>query len=130
LEKWDGQSNLTFDESAQVDHFGSGSVAVIAAAAHWKRDLAAYARFWIDWTYRYHGEFCPLKPNTRNPVTIGGQPGVLLGYNCGILINHAVTVHNGVGYVFSFRDPAVDAATDPTDHATFAKILRSVEFPD
>jgi hypothetical protein len=130
LEKWDGQSDLTFDYSAQVDHFGSGSTAVIAAAAPWKRDLAAYARFWVGWTERYHGEDCPPEPDTRNPITIAGEPGVLLAYNCGIVINQAITVRNGVGWVFSFRDLGVAAATDPTDHATFLKILRSVQLPD
>ena len=61
---------------------------------------------------------------------MGGQPGVLLAYNCGILINIAATVHHGVGYWFAFRDPAVAAATDPADHAAFMDILRSVQFPD
>jgi hypothetical protein len=130
LDKWDGQSGLTFDYSAQVDQFGSASTAVFAVAAHWKRDLAAYTRFWIVWNARYHGEHCPPAPNTRNPITIGGQPGVLLAYNCGILINIAATVHSGVGYSFSFRDLGVQAATDPTDHATFLNILRSVQLPD
>jgi hypothetical protein len=54
---------------------------------------------------------------------------VLLAYNCGILINHAVTVHHGVGYDFAFRDPTVAAATDPTDHAALLDILGSVQFP-
>jgi hypothetical protein len=54
---------------------------------------------------------------------------VLLEYNCGILINMAATVRHGVGYVFVFRDDSVQAASDRTDHAVFAQILRSVEFP-
>jgi hypothetical protein len=65
----------------------------------------------------------------RNRVTIGGQPGVLLAYNCGILINFALTVDHGVEYWFVFVDQGVPAATDPTDHAPFLKMLSSVQFP-
>ncbi|MDQ6682124.1 MAG: hypothetical protein M3Y88_02495 [Chloroflexota bacterium] len=52
-----------------------------------------------------------------------------MSWNCGILINVAVAVHNGTGYTFVFRDPAVQAATDPTDHRTFIDLLKSVRFP-
>ena len=55
---------------------------------------------------------------------------MLLGYNCGILVNIAATVHRGVGYAFFLADDSVQAATDPADHATFDKILRSVQFPE
>jgi hypothetical protein len=44
------------------------------------------------------------------------------------LINVAATVHGGTGYHFVFRDPAVAAATDPTDKATFSALLSSVTF--
>ena len=54
---------------------------------------------------------------------------MLLGFDCGILINSAVTVHDGMAYVFGFRDPSVHAATDPTDRATFLALLKSVTFP-
>jgi hypothetical protein len=114
-----------------VDQFRSGSTAAAwAVATRWKRDLAAYTRFLTGWNVRYHGDTCPPKPRTRNPITVGGQPGTLLAYNCGILINVAATVHGGIGYMFVFRDPGVAAATDPTDRATFLKILRSVQFSD
>jgi hypothetical protein len=117
--------------SFQADQFRSASTpAAYAVAARWKQDLAALARFWISDTTHYHGDYCPPKPTTRNPITIGGQPGVLLAYNCGILVNIAVTVHHGVGYNFSFVDDSVPSATDPTDHAMFAKMLRSIQFPD
>jgi hypothetical protein len=127
--KWDRRSELSLDSPA-VDKFfssvtGRGSY---AAAGRWNGDLAAYTTFLIAWTHRTHGDFCPAKPNTRSPVTIGGQPGVLLAYNCGILINIAATVHHGVGYQFVFRDSGVSAASDPADHAVFLQILRSVQF--
>jgi hypothetical protein len=129
-EKWDIQSELD-GTSILADLFGepSESRGVFAAAARWKRDLAAYTTYLIAWNAHYH-EFCPQRPNTRTPVTIGGRPGVLLAYNCGILVNIAATVHRRVGYLFTFVDQGVAAATDPTDHATFLKVLRSVQFPD
>jgi len=49
-------------------------------------------------------------------------------WNCGILINSAVTIQNGAAYQFLFRDPAVSAASDPTDEATFLNLLASVKF--
>jgi hypothetical protein len=128
--KWDGHTGLSID-SGQVDEFfsdveGKGSFGV---AARWTRDLAAYTRWLVSWTQLTHGETCPPKPDTRTPVTIGGQPGVLLAYNCGILINIAATVHHGVAYQFVFRDGGVPAASDPGDHAAFLQILRSVQLP-
>ena len=126
--KWDGRSGLTY-ESAQVDQFASSGKNVSGVAARWNRDLAAYTRFWISWITRYHGQTCPVEPNSRTAATIGGQPGVLLAYNCGILINQAITVHNGVGYDFLFRDPSVAAASNPADHAMFMTMLSSIRFP-
>jgi hypothetical protein len=130
LGKWDGRSEVSI-YSPQVDAFGSGSAAgVFAVATHWNRDLRAYTKFLITYTCLFHSEFCPPVPTSRGRLTIGGQPGVLLAYNCGILINLAATVHGGVAYWFVFRDPGVAAATDPADHATFLKILRSARSPD
>jgi hypothetical protein len=130
LSKWDGRSGWTY-ASSFVDLFvADNGTSSWGVAAPWTRDLGAYTTFLIAENYRYHGDTCPREPNTRSRVTIGGLPGVLLGYNCGILINVAATVHHGVGYWFVFRDPGVYAATDPTDHARFLTMLRSVQFPD
>ena len=128
--KWNGQSGLTID-SPYVDQFRSASTpASFGVAAPWTGDLAAYTKFLVGWTAVNHGSTCPPEPATRSPITIGGQPGMLLAYNCGILINYAATVHSGVAYWFVFRDEGVDAATDPTDQATFLKMLKSVQFLD
>jgi hypothetical protein len=126
--KWDGQLGLTI-ESPEVDKFESDSTEVLwAVATPWKQGLAAWTRHAIDWTNQFHGDSCTAEPATRTPVTIGGQPGMLLAYDCGVLINYGATVHSGVGYWFLMKDDAVQSATDPTDHATFLKILRSVRF--
>lgn len=129
FERWDINSELD-GSSILVDLFGEPSISLgaFAAAARWKHDLAAFTSYLITWNAHYH-EFCPHRPNAREPVTIGGQPGLLLAYNCGILVNIAATVHDGVGYLFTFVDQGVAAAKDPTDHATFLKLLRSVQFP-
>jgi hypothetical protein len=129
-EKWDGEWELDGTSNA-VDLFGEPSVSkgVWAAAAPSQRDLAAEAAFAIVWNAHYHGDFCPHRPTTRSRVTIGGRPGVLLAYNCGILINMAVTVDHDVEYWFVFVDRGVVAANDPADHLTFLRMLRSVHFP-
>jgi hypothetical protein len=125
---WDGRSGLSSDSST-VDQFSSSSAAGSwGVAAPWKGHLAAYADFLVAWNARYHGDTCPAQPKARSRITIGTRPGVLLSYDCGILINVAGVVDHGVGYWFGFRDPAVHAANDPADHAAFVQILKSVRF--
>lgn len=128
--KWDGRSGLDIDAS-QVDKFRSPLTdpAFWAVATQWQRSLAAFTSFAISWTNSFHGDTCPVEPARRSPIIVGGQPGVLLAYDCGLLINYAVTVHHGVGYWFVLRDQGVQAATDPADHATFLHVLKSVQFP-
>ena len=95
--KWDGRVGLDID-SPQVDKFQSDSTEVLwAVATPWKQDLAAWARYAVDWTNQFHGDSCTAEPAARTPVTIGGQPGELLAYDCGVLINLGLTVHSGVG---------------------------------
>jgi hypothetical protein len=128
--KWDGKAALSSD-SDEVDQFpGTYSASSWAVAAPSKQDLAAYTAAMIAANARDHGDTCPAKPDTRTQITIGDGPGVLLEYNCGILINNAAAVHDGVGYQFGFRDPSVKAASDPADQATFLGILKSIRFPD
>ena len=127
--KWDGKTELSKD-SFDVDVFlGPSSTISFATAARWTHGLASYAKYLIASTARFHSDTCPRSPNRQTGITIGGRPGVLLDYNCGILINIAAIVQHDVGYVFTFRDDSVQAASDRADHALFAQILRSVEFP-
>ena len=35
-------------------------------------------------------------------MLLGGQPGTLLAWNCGVLVNQAVSVEHGVGFFFGF----------------------------
>ena len=127
--RWDGKSGVASD-SADVDQFVSPfSASSWGFAAPSKQDLAAYTAALVAATTRYHGNTCPPKPQMITRITVGGGPGSLLAYNCGILINLATAVHHGVGYTFGFRDPSVHAATNPNDQAMFAAMLTSVRFP-
>ena len=126
--KWDGQSELD-GGSVYVDTFGQPSETrgIWAAAKPWKRNLAAYTAYTIVWNDHYHGDTCP-NPPTKHRIMVGDQPAVLLAYNCGLLVNHAVVVHGGIGYWFVFVDQEVASATDRRDQATFMRMLGSVRF--
>ena len=102
---------------------------MFAFAAPISLDLAGYATDVIARNVKFHGDTCPPTPDKTEPTTIGGDPATFIAWNCGILINIAVTVHDGVGYMFGMRDVDVHAATDPTDRATLLAMLKSVEFP-
>jgi hypothetical protein len=128
-EAWDGIADASH-ESANSDHFVGPMNAIFwGFAGPTAKDLEAYTQERIADTARHHGDTCPPKPELNQPTTIGGEPGVLLAWNCGILINAAVTVRGGVAYNFVMRDFYVKAATDPTDAAAFQALLDSVTFP-
>jgi hypothetical protein len=132
--RWDGNAGHAMaglsHDAADVDQFVyNANLSSWAVAAAWKQDLAAYTVALIAANARYHGDSCPARPQARTAITIGGSPGILLAYDCGILVNIAGVVHHGVGYRFGFRDLNVHAATDPADHAAFTEILGSVQFP-
>jgi hypothetical protein len=127
---WDRKSALSSD-SAEVDQFiGPYNTSSWVFAAPSTQKLTAFTAGMVAATTRDHGDTCPSKPDAKRRVTIGGDPGMLLEYNCGILINLAGVVHHGVGYESGFRDPTVKAASDPADHAAFLAILASMQFPD
>ncbi len=124
LQTWDGKGAPTIIDNT-VDTFGSSA---LAAAAPTKSSLSEWVATNIAAVVQDHSDTCPTSPDSVTPVTIGGQPGTLVAWNCGILINNALTVVNGYGYLFTFRDPAIAAATDPADEALFTTMLRSVVF--
>lgn len=127
---WDGTSAISSD-SPQVDQFHSLSDAgATGVAAPVSQALPALTSAVITATARDHGDTCPSPPESQDPITVDGEPGMLVAWDCGILINIAVTMHNGVGYQFLLRDPEVQASTDAADRAVFLAILASVQFPD
>ena len=126
---WDGTGAPSHDAPEADQFVGPASGAAWAFAAPTTKDLAGYARQWVDATATFHGDTCTAPPESMDPITIGGQSGTLLSFNCGILISAAVTVHNGIGYQFGFRDPAIHAATEPVDRALLLDLVGSVRFP-
>ena len=128
--RWDGAS-APADDSSSVDRFvGPERLSAWGFAGPFSGDLAAFVSDRIAATARDHSDTCPVaEPEINEPLQIGGQPGVLLGWNCGALINTAVTVRAGVAYAFTFRDLAVKAASDPDDRVIFEDVMDSVTLP-
>jgi len=127
---WDGKGAPAHDVPQADQFIGPAAASSWLFAAPTTKNLAARVKETIAANFAVHGDTCPAVPEAQDEITIGGEPGVLIAYNCGILINIAVGVHKGMAYVFGFRDPAVQAATDPADRATFLKLLESVNYPD
>lgn len=129
--RWDGASAPGNDEGT-VDKFVSPStVSTFAYAGPIKADLDQFVKDNIAWTVRDHGDTCPATaPETTEPIQIGGEDGMLLSWNCGILINQALAIRDGTGFVFVMRDPGVQAATDATDRALLEDLLNSVTLPN
>lgn len=127
---WDGKSAPSHDDPT-VDKFGGPpSATAWAHAAPVTVDLDRFVQDNIAWTLRDHGDTCPATaPEKTEPIEIGGEPGMLLSWNCGILINQALLVRDGAGFVFVMRDFAVPAATDPADRALFESLLNAVSLP-
>ena len=128
--KWDG-TGAPFHDVPEADQFvGPATASAWFFGAPTTKDLATRVKESIAANAAEHGNTCPPVPEVQDPIKIGGDPGILLAFNCGILINSGITVHKGVAYLFGFRDPAVHAATDPTDRAAFVALMESVKFPD
>ena len=132
VQRWDGTGAPDIQDFT-IDLFESPqrtARAVLLTAAPTSKDLAAYVAAGITTGYLAHRDTCPAAqhPESVESITVGGEPAKLVSMNCGILINTAFTVHDGMGYRFVFRDEGVQAATDPADKATFIAMLASVEF--
>ena len=127
--KWDGKGAPTHDVPEADQFISPGPASAWFFGAPTSKDLAAREAERVAANAKDHGDTCPPVPESQDPIEIGGEPGVLSSYDCGILIDTAVTVHDGVAYVFGFRDPAVHAASSPDDRALFLGLLESVKFP-
>jgi hypothetical protein len=127
--RWDGTKAPGPD--AESDRFaGPAQLSAWVIGGPFSGDLAAFVTDRVAANDRDHSDTCPVaEPEINEPLQIGGQPWVLLGWNCGAVINQALTTRAGTAYVFTFRDLGVKAATDPADRAIFLSILESVELP-
>ena len=128
--RWDKASAPGSDDGT-VDKFTSpATVSLFGYAGPVAGDLDQFVKDEIGWTGRDHGDTCPARvPKTTEPIQIGGKAGTLLTWDCGILIEQALVVSGGTGYVFVMRDPGVHAVSDPTDLALLHQLLDSVTLP-
>jgi hypothetical protein len=126
---WDGASAPGYDDPV-VDKFGGpGKASAFAFAAPTMSSLDKLTRDTIKWTVRDHGDTCPATaPAVTESVAFGSAKGTFLGWNCGILIDQVVAVHDGKAYTLVMRDPGVAAATDAADRAVLDQLLASVVF--
>jgi hypothetical protein len=128
--RWDGTKAPGPD--AESDKFvGPGRLSAWAIAGPFVGDLEAFTADRIAANARDHSDTCPPDAfQVKEPFRIGDQPWVFLGWNCGALINEAITIRGGIAFAIVFRDLAVEAATDPADRAIFQSMLDAVELPN
>ncbi len=125
---WDGQSQPSLGPN--VDQVAGPHLIVLGYAGPFGGDLTAFVQDRIAANARDHSDTCPSNALQLNqPMTIGGEPGVLLGLNCGARIDQVITVHDGVGYAFTIRDSAFGSTLDPADFASVQSMLDSLVFP-
>jgi len=125
---WDG-TGMPGPEDGTADWFFNGqSVSFWVEAAPTKSDLQTYVTERLAGNLRDHGDTCPKAdiPAVRETMTIGDSPAVFLAFDCGLLINLALTVQNGIGYAFTFKDDNIHTPTDSQDRRVFESILESV----
>ena len=125
---WSGKGGPGYDRPV-VDLFaGPHGLAAWAAAAPTTQSLAAFTSATIRASRAAH----PCSPpQTDQGITIGGAPARLLGMQCaagsGFLVEIAVTVRNGTGFVFASQNQ--NGATAPTDRAAFGTFLAGIRLP-
>ena len=126
--RWDGVSAASLGPN--VDQVAGPHLIVLGYAGPYAGTLAAFVQKQIAASLRDHSDTCPSNALQLNqPTTIGGQPGILLGLNCGARIDQVITVHDGVGYAFTIRDAAFSPTLDPSDFAIAQSMLDSLIFP-
>jgi hypothetical protein len=73
---------------------------------------------------------CPAAPRTRQAVTIGGVPAVLIGMRCpsrgGVLMLTAATTRGQSTLVLMFEDSSGIASIERADRAAFRELLAGV----
>jgi len=127
--QWNGHGGPGYDRPV-VDLFaGPRGVRAWAYATPTRQNLAAYATAVIRGARAAH----PCSPpQSDRAITIGGAPAQLLTMQCapgsGFLVEIAVTVHNGTGFVFASQPaPGVTGTDQPA--AAFRKFLAGIRLP-
>ena len=126
--QWNGKGGPGYDRPV-VDLFaGPRGLAAWAYAAPTRKSLESYATAIIRGARAAH----PCSPpQTSQAIRIGGAPARLLGMHCpprsGFLVEIAVAVRNGTGFVFVSQNQ--NGATAPTDRAAFRNFLAGIRLP-
>jgi hypothetical protein len=126
---WDGSSQPSYDAPVADRLGGPSTASAWAFAGTVTFDTPGFAEDRIDATARDHGSTCPAPPEVNEPMQIGGEHGVFLAWDCGILINQGVIVHEGIGFTLALRDPGVHTATDAAHRALIEALLSSMTLP-
>ncbi len=127
--QWNGTGGPGYDRPV-VDLFaGPRGVRAWAYAAPTKKRLQSYTTAVIRAARAAHP--C-APPQTDQAIRIGGAPAWLAGMQCpggsGFLVEIAVTVHNGTGFVFASQPaPGTTGADQPA--AAFRKFLAGIRLP-
>lgn len=95
---WDGKGASGHDTPFVDQFIGSAAPRAWANAAPTTRNLAAFAKERDAADAAEHP--CPVTPETSDAITIDGEPGLVQAKDCGILVMNALTIRNGVGFVF------------------------------
>ena len=129
--RWNGQGGPGYDANVVDLYQGPGGVQAWADAAPTTKNLQAYTARIIRQSRAAH----PCSPpQTDQAITIGGAPARLLGMQCqagsGFLVEIAVTVRHGTGFVFTSQNSLGATPTDqPADRAAFSKFLAGIQLP-
>lgn len=129
-QQWNGKGSPGNTDST-VDHFsGPRGLEAWVYAAPTKKNLTAYTATTMRVSNAVHG--CPAW-QTNQAITIGGAPARLLSQICasgsGFLVEIAVTVHGGSGFVFASQPPPGVTAHHRADRAAFRNFLAGIRFP-
>jgi hypothetical protein len=125
---WNGKGGPGYDRPVVDLFIGPSQIQAWAIAAPTNQSLAAYTAKIIRHDRAAHP--CSA-PQTDQAITIGGAPARLLGMQCpsgsGFLVETAVTVRNGTGFVFTSQNPtATTAANRASDRAAFHNFLTGI----
>jgi len=127
--QWNGHGGPGYDRPV-VDLFaGPRGVRAWAYATPTRQNLAAYATAVIRGARAHH----PCSPpQSDQAITIGGAPAQLLTMQCapgsGFLVEIAVTVHHGTGFVFASQPaPGITGTGQPA--AAFRNFLAGIRLP-
>lgn len=126
--RWDGVSAPSLGPN--VDQVAGPHLLLLGNSGPFAGNLAAFVQDRIAATARDHADTCPSDAlQLDQPTTIGGEAGVLLGFDCGARIDAVIAVHDGIGYEFTIRDSTFSATLDSTDFASVRSMLDSLIFP-